>query len=86
MSAAPCLAASEEELSAAIALGDSGAFAELYERFAPSLLGRVTEREPDPRMAESIVFNVFLEFWRQAPRIKSRSENVAAWLFEKATV
>lgn len=86
MTATPCLAASEDELAAAIALGDRDAFAELYERFAPLLLGRVSNREPDPRVAESIVLSVFVEFWRQAPRIDARRENIAAWLLARATV
>lgn len=80
MTATPCLAASEDELAAAIALGDRDAFAELYDRIAPPLFGLVKDRVSDGRLAESIVLEAFLELWKQAPRLNGSPVSVSSWL------
>ena len=75
-----------DELAAAVALGDQGAFAELYDRLAPEIFGRVMNQVDDAAAAEEIVANVFLEFWRQAPRLDRFPGGVSAWLLTAAQV
>jgi DNA-directed RNA polymerase specialized sigma24 family protein len=52
----------DDELLAAVARGDRVAFAELYDRFAPHVLARVTSEVADTRQALDTVADVFVEF------------------------
>jgi RNA polymerase sigma-70 factor (ECF subfamily) len=74
----------DDELAAAVANGDRAAFAEIYDRLAPRVLGRVMAEIADTRLAEELVFHTFVEFWRQAPRIDRSRGSAAAWLFTAA--
>jgi hypothetical protein len=71
----------DDELLAAVARGDRVAFAELYDRFAPHVLARVTSEVADTRQALDTVADVFVEFWRQAPRLDRTAGRVATWMF-----
>jgi RNA polymerase sigma-70 factor (ECF subfamily) len=75
-----CLNSTDDELLVAVAKGDSDAFAELYDRFAPHVFARAKNEISDSGRAEQMVLEVFLEFWRQAPRLDRSLGRVATWL------
>ena len=71
----------DDELLVAVANGDTAAFAELYDRFAPHVFGRAQTRLADPLAAQDLTREVFLEFWRQAPALDRGAGSVAEWLY-----
>jgi len=76
-----CENSTDDELLVAVANGDTTAFAELYDRFAPHVFGRAQTRVADTLAAEDLTREVFLEFWRQAPTLRRGAGSVADWLF-----
>ena len=70
----------DDELLAAVADGDRIAFSELYDRLAPRVFGHAHDRVGDLLAAEDITREVFLDFWRRAPRLDRGDGSVAAWL------
>jgi len=76
-----CLASRDDELLTAVADGDHDAFAELYDRFAPHVYARANGLSADAKQAHGIVLDVFLDFWRQAPRLDRAKTDVATWMF-----
>jgi RNA polymerase sigma-70 factor, ECF subfamily len=71
---------SDEALVRAIANGDTGALAALYDRHAPLMLGlarRIVLAKPE---AEDIVHDVFVEAWRRAADYDESRGSVRAWL------
>jgi len=81
-----CSNSRDDELLAAVAQGDRDAFAELYDRFAPHVCARVRDRIADSRLADDAVLRLFVEFWRQAPRLNRARADVATWLSAMAHV
>ena len=81
MNVSLCLASRDDELLTAVARGDHDAFAELYDRFAPHVFARATNQIGDSRAADAAVMSVFVEFWRQAPRLDRSKANVTVWMF-----
>jgi len=79
-----CLNSRDDELLSAVAEGDHDAFAEIYDRFAPYVFGRASDEAADSAGAYEMARSVFLDFWRQAPRLDRAKENVADWLFASA--
>ena len=71
---------SEIELVARTAAGDSGALAELYDRFSGMLLGLATKILGDRSDAEEVLQEVFVQVWRQAGRYQSGRSSVSTWL------
>jgi len=76
-----CANSTDDDLLAAVANGDTTAFAELYDRFAPQVFGCAQTRVADALAAEDLTREVFLEFWRQAPALRHGTGSVAQWLF-----
>lgn len=70
----------DEDLLAAIVVGDRGALRELYERHAPWLLLRLRHRGADVGLAEEVVQDTFFAIWRK-PHAYSGSGAVAAWIW-----
>ena len=64
----------------AIAAGDRGALAQLYDRYAPTLLAVGHRMLGGGREAEDLVHDVFLEAWRQAGSYDPARGTVRAWL------
>ena len=67
-------------LVAALALGDRGALAELYDRHASAMLGvalRVLHSRSD---AEDLVHDVFVEAWQRAGAYEAGRGSVRSWL------
>jgi RNA polymerase sigma-70 factor, ECF subfamily len=70
----------DDALVRAIAGGDRGAVAALYDRHAPLLLGvalRMLRSKPE---AEDLLHDVFLEAWRHASEFDSVRGSVRSWL------
>lgn len=64
----------------AMAKGDRGALARLYDRFAPILLAVGTRILGERREAEDLLHDVFLEIWRQAADYDPSRGSVRAWM------
>src|SRR5262245_50133881 len=67
-------------LVAAVAAGDRGALARLYDRYAVTLLAVGQRILGGRREAEDLVHDVFLEAWRQASGYDPARGTVRAWL------
>ena len=72
---------SDGALVAAIAGGNRGALARLYDRYAPALLAVGQRLLGGRREAEDLVHDVFLEAWRQSAGYDPARGTVRAWLF-----
>ena len=70
----------DEALVRAIANGDSGALAALYDRHAPLMLGLARRIVAGKSEAEDIVHDVFVEAWRRAADYDAGRGSVKAWL------
>lgn len=64
----------------AVARGDETAFAVVYDRAAPTVLGTVRRILRDPAQSEEVMQEVLLEIWRTAVRFDPASGSAAAWI------
>lgn len=71
---------SDVALVAALAGGDRGALAELYDRYAGALMGVALRRLGDRAEAEEVLHDVFVEAWRSAATYDPARGTVRAWL------
>lgn len=76
--------ATSEELLAAVANGDERAFALLYDRVAPMVLGTVSSVVRDPAQSEEVTQEVFVHLWRTAARYRPEREGALTWLLTMA--
>ena len=67
-----------------VAAGDREAFAELYDRHAPVLLGFLTRMLRRRETAEEILQEAFVKAWRQAGRYRPERGVPRAWLLTLA--
>ncbi len=72
--------AEDAALVAAMAAGDRGALAALYERHASLLLGLALKIVRERREAEDLLHDVFLEAWRSAKDFDPKRGRVRTWL------
>jgi RNA polymerase sigma-70 factor (ECF subfamily) len=72
--------AGDEALVAAMAAGDQGALATLYERHSAFLLGLGLRIVREKREAEDLLHDVFLEAWRSAVDFDPKRGRVRTWL------
>lgn len=70
----------DQALITAIAEGDRGALARLYDRYASTLLAVAQKILGGRREAEDLVHDVFLEAWRRAADYDPARGTVRAWL------
>jgi len=75
---------SDEALVRAIANGDTGALAALYDRHAPLMLAVSRRIVLGKSAAEDIVHDVFIEAWRRAADYDQSRGSVKAWLLLRA--
>ena len=78
--AAVPLPASDVSLVAAIAAGTREALAELYDRYAPTLLTLAERLLHSSSDAEDLLHDFFLEVWHQAHTFDVERGSVRAWL------
>src|ERR671913_1095948 len=70
----------DAELLRAVARGDEAAFARVYDRYAPILLGlmlRILRSRPE---AEDVLQEVFLQVWQQARSFDQSRGRAFTWL------
>lgn len=72
---------SAEALLKRVAEHDSGALAELYDHFAPGLLGLAMRILGDREAAEEVLEDVFHRLWSEARRLSREHVSVAAVLY-----
>ena len=70
----------DADLVAAVARGDQGALASLYDRHSGVLLGLAMRIVRDRREAEDLLHDVFLEAWRSAKSFDPKRGRVRTWL------
>lgn len=73
--------ASDEQLMVRIAGRDTSAFAALYDRHAPRLLGYLVRLLRDETEAEDVLQTAMLQVWRTADRFDPARARAAAWLY-----
>jgi RNA polymerase sigma-70 factor (ECF subfamily) len=69
-----------EALLALVAAGDRKALTDLYDRFAPRILGIIRRILSDREESEQVLEEIFLKLWREAAEILRAEASVAAWL------
>jgi len=73
-----------KRLVEAVAGGDSGALAELYDRAGRLVFALTSRLLGDPSSAEEVTLDVFLRVWRRADSFDPRRGSVSAWLLAMA--
>jgi RNA polymerase sigma-70 factor, ECF subfamily len=73
-------AASLELIIAEVARGNQAAFAAVYDRTAPAVLGTVRRVLRDPAQSEEVMQEVLLEVWRTAARFDPDAGSASAWI------
>jgi RNA polymerase sigma-70 factor, ECF subfamily len=71
---------SPDALLAAVATGDRGAFAALYDQTSPRVHGTVLRVLRDPAQSEEVTQEVFLEVWRRAATFDPDRGSALAWM------
>ena len=71
----------DQSLIAGVAAGDRDALAELYDRYAGSMMALGLRRLDDRQEVEDVLHDVFMEVWRNAHTYESERGSVRAWLF-----
>lgn len=74
----------DDRLVTRLAEGDVDSAAELYDRYAPRVLGLARRILRDEAEAEDVVQDVFSQAWRTARRFDSARGTVAGWLLVMA--
>jgi RNA polymerase sigma-70 factor (ECF subfamily) len=73
-----------EVLLADVADGDRVAFARLYDRAAPRVLGLIRRILVDPAQSEEVAQEVFLEIWQSASRFEPNKGSGTTWILTMA--
>lgn len=75
---------SKEALLTRIASGDQRAFSELYDEFAPRVLGLIRRLLIDHAQSEEVAQEVFLEIWQSASRFDEKKGGASTWILTMA--
>jgi RNA polymerase sigma-70 factor (ECF subfamily) len=75
---------SHEQLLGRVAQGDQAAFAELYDRLAPRVLGLIVRVLRDHAQSEEVTQEVFLEVWQHATRYDATRGGALTWVLTMA--
>jgi RNA polymerase sigma-70 factor (ECF subfamily) len=73
------------ELVAAVASGDSGAFARLHGATSSAVVATIRRSLRDPWQSEEVAQEVFLEVWQKAGSYDPVRASVQAWILTMAT-
>lgn len=68
------------ELALAVADGSDGALSEIFRRYSSQVLGLARRLIRDPSIAEEVVQDVFLKFWREPGRFDPSRGNLRSFL------
>jgi RNA polymerase sigma-70 factor (ECF subfamily) len=74
--------ASDEELVARVAQGDSGSLEILYDRYASAVLGISVKVSGDRTVAEDVLQETFWHVWKSADTYQSQRGSFTGWLFK----
>jgi RNA polymerase sigma-70 factor (ECF subfamily) len=80
MNAAAIAAASPEELLVAVGQADEAAFAALYDRVSPQVLGVALRVLRDRALAEEVTQEVLVEVWKKADRFDPSRGTASGWI------
>ena len=85
-SGAPAAFSQDDELYllGRVAAGDRDAFADLFDRHAPTVLGLLTRLLRDRGRAEEVLQETFLQVWQQAGRYRSELARPRSWILMMA--
>ena len=64
--------------------GDAAAFARLYDRIAPNVLGLALQIIHDQAQAEEVTQEVFIELWQHAADFDPAKGSAKAWILRRA--
>jgi RNA polymerase sigma-70 factor (ECF subfamily) len=73
-----------EDLLLDVAQGNRSAFAQMYDRIAPRVMGLVTRLLRDRAQSEEVTQEVFLEIWQQAAKFDANRGSGMAWVLTMA--
>jgi RNA polymerase sigma-70 factor (ECF subfamily) len=73
-----------ETLLERVAMGEHAAFAEMYDRVAPRVLGLIRRLLIDAAQSEEVAQEVFLEIWRTATRFDAQRGAALSWILTMA--
>lgn len=74
----------DDDLTTLVADGDRSAIAELFDRYAPQLLGLAQAMVGPTVEAEEMLHEVFLEAWRNTPAaVHAPKTSLRVWLFSR---
>ena len=76
----PSSSVTPEALVAQAAEGNQQALIQIYDRFAPRLLGLVRRILSDAEESERVLEDVFAQLWRQARQVARARISLTAWL------
>ena len=74
----------EERLIESIKLGDQKAFGELYDRYAPLLLGVIRKTFPNPQQSEEILKELFTQIWKKIASYDPARQSLYIWIYTLA--
>jgi RNA polymerase sigma-70 factor, ECF subfamily len=69
-----------EDLLVAVGQGDQAAFAELYDRVTPQVLGVALRVLRDRALAEEVTQEVMVEVWKKADRFDPQRGSASGWI------
>lgn len=65
-------------------LGQHDAFAELFDRTSPDVLGLVQWNADDGKRQDSFLLNVYVAVWQQSPRWQAVAIDALTWILDLA--